>query len=87
MFTDGKSYTQIDPRLPPLPQGWVMRFDFLPEEKDDTLFQDDEYDSGGNMGKIWFINEVEGLMEEHDPRMTSEALKARGIDIQKIILV
>ena len=87
MFTDGKSYTQTDPRLPPLPQGWVMRFDFGPEDNDDALFQDDEYDSDGNMGEIWFINEAEGLEEENDPRMTPEALKARGVDIQNIILV
>jgi len=70
-----------------LPQGWVMRFDFGPEDNDDALFQDDEYDSDGNMGPIWFIYEAEGLEEKNDPRITPEALKARGVDIQKIVLV
>jgi hypothetical protein len=85
MYTDGVSRTQIDPRLPALPPGWVTLFRF--GIYDQYTIQADEYDADGNMGKMYFGHEATGELELADPRMDPEVLRARGVDIQDIIIV
>ncbi|PMD42922.1 HET-domain-containing protein [Hyaloscypha variabilis F] len=80
LFTDGRVQTQNDPRLPPLPAGWRVKFQF------GDVIQDDEYDSDGNIGEIRFVNEKEGKVQWHDPRLAPEALKSRGVKIEEMFI-
>jgi hypothetical protein len=80
LFTNGLIKTQNDPRLPPLPPNWRIGFQF------GDILQDDEYDSNGNIGEIRFVNEKEGKVQWHDPRLTPESLKARGVKIEELFI-
>jgi hypothetical protein len=80
LFTDGRVKTQNDPRLPPLPASWRVKFQL------GDVIQDDEYDSDGNIGEIRFVNEKEGKVQWHDPRLTPEALKSRGVKIEEMFI-
>jgi hypothetical protein len=80
VFTNGQIQTQNDPRLPPLPPNWRVSFQF------GDILQDDEYDSDGNIGEIRFANEKEGKVQWHDPRLTPESLKARGVKIEELYI-
>jgi len=83
IFSDGDIYTQNDPRLGPLPPKWRMQFG---GEDDDNL-PNEEYDSDGDMLPMRFEDLENNDTTDYDPRMTSEALKARGIKIQDFIIV
>ena len=80
LFTDGRVKTQNDPRLPRLPPDWRARF-----QVGDTI-RDDEYDSDGNIGEIRFVNEKEGKVQWHDPRITPKSLKERGVKIEELFI-
>ncbi|PMD61297.1 HET-domain-containing protein [Hyaloscypha bicolor E] len=78
LFTNGQIQTQNDPRLPALPPNWRVSFQF------GDILQDNEYDSDGNVGETRFVNEKEGKVQWHDPRLTPELLKARGVKIEQL---
>ena len=82
IYTNGIIDTQNDPRLGPLPQNWRIRFGF---EANDLY--DEEFDADGDRMLLWFENMENGDVTAYDPRLTSEALKARGVNIQDFIIV
>jgi hypothetical protein len=80
LFTNGRIATQNDPRLPPLPPNWRISFQF------GDILQDDENDFDRNIGEIRFVNEKEGKVQWHDPRLTPESLKAQGVKIEELFI-
>ena len=80
LFTDGRVRTQNDPRLLALPPDWRVKFQF------GDFLQDNEYDSNGNIGEIRFVNEKDGKVQWHDPRITPESLKAQGVKIEEFFI-
>jgi hypothetical protein len=81
LYTNGESFTQIDPRLGPLPSGWRMHFGESGEGG-----HDDEVRSDGTIRPMYFKNLKTKEETEMDPRMTSVALIGRGVNIQDFIV-
>ena len=81
IYTNGSVDTQNDPRLGPLPPHWRMRFGVV----DDDL-HDEEFDADGFRMQLWFENTENGDVTACDPRLTSEALKAKGVNVQDFII-
>jgi len=79
LYTAGTICTQKDPRLGPLPPGWT--FSFGDED------HEDEFDSENAMRLLYFKNVVDGKRTTFDPKMTSDELKARGVEIEDFIVV
>ncbi|KAL9589496.1 MAG: hypothetical protein Q9203_001714 [Teloschistes exilis] len=80
-FFNGKTReTRIeDPRLGPLPPGWrILEDDWM---KSLPKYVNDETGEGFGTGEHYHINEF------YDPRMTAQALIARGVTLRKIDLV
>lgn len=80
-FLNGKTReTKIeDPRLGPLPPGWrILEDDWM---KSLPKYVNDETGEGYGTGEHYHINEF------YDPRMTAQALTARGVTLRKIDLV
>jgi hypothetical protein len=71
-----------DPRLGVLPSGWRRRYLDAGEKVVDDPFVDD-----GSPRYPVFQNAGSRFWTWADPRLTSEALKARGIHIQEFILI
>jgi hypothetical protein len=72
--------TQQDPRAP-LPSGWRYMYG-SPEEP-----QEIEADNEENMTGVWFENVVTGEKTNFDPRLTPEALRQRGVEVQELVLI
>jgi len=72
--------TQMDPRLGALPQDWTFKFG------SEYPLKDSEIDEKGDLRSMWFVHS-DGTLQCQDPRLTSELLKTRGVDIQDFILV
>jgi hypothetical protein len=79
---DGNVVTQRDPRLPPLPFGWRELYGW-----DIDNVYGHEHDDDGEPMDIWFENISTKEIVRYDPRLTSEALKARGVDIKEFTVV
>jgi len=74
MFVNLRSgETLDDPRLEPLPQSWE-RATYERRADDPAIFER-------------FRNLETGELTNHDPRLSPEALKARGVKVQSIRLV
>lgn len=73
--------THDDPRLGPLPPGWRRSFG-----RDDNL-KYARFDDDDKPKEPWFENIETGEETRSDPRLTLEALIARGVDIKELILV
>jgi hypothetical protein len=80
---EGRSPLQ-DPRLGPLPKGWRIRYGQKGNPKD---HHDDEFDDKGNMRYHWFEFPRTGEWSWTDPRLSSKALKRRGLQIQDFAIV
>jgi hypothetical protein len=72
--------TQQDPRVP-LPPGWRYMYGSSEEP------QEIEADNEENMTGVWFKNVVTGGKTNFDPRLTPEALRQRGVEVQELVLV
>jgi hypothetical protein len=81
VYSDGFVDTQNDPRLGLLPARWRMRFG-----REDDL-HDDEYDDARLMRRLWFKNPEKRKVTMEDLRLTSEALKSIGVNVQDFIFV
>jgi Heterokaryon incompatibility protein (HET) len=73
------SQTQLNPRAGPFPPGWRVRYGLNGDES--------EIDADGNMKSQWFENVETGERCWYDPRLRSQSLRARGVDIQDFLLV
>ena len=71
--SEGQSLSEKDPRLGNLPHNWE-RFN-----------RDWEY--GDPLNAQWYKNTITGEIINSDPRMSPEALKARGVKVQTITLI
>jgi hypothetical protein len=80
VFARGNILTQKDPRLP-LPPEW--RYRYLSGKR----FQDSELDSSMNFLPQGFENVKTKESSWFDPRLTPDALRERGIDLQEFVLV
>ncbi|KAF8860397.1 HET-domain-containing protein [Acephala macrosclerotiorum] len=76
--------TQQDPRLGPLPSSWKVRYGSSGKANDQ---QDSELDDSGKMKLMWYEEVSTGYTGIFDPRLSSAALKERGVSIQDYILV
>jgi Heterokaryon incompatibility protein (HET) len=79
VFADGKMVTQEDPRLP-LPPGWRYRYGSW------EAFQQHTEEEALKAG-MWFENVETKEISWYDPRLTPEALRERGVDLQEFVLV
>ena len=72
--------TQLDPRAGPLPPGWSVVYESETGEPGpeiiDGEFQNQRFHNSETGEDVWW-----------DPRLTSENLKKRGVDIQEFVLV
>jgi hypothetical protein len=80
VFARGNILTQKDPRLP-LPPEW--RYRYLSGQR----IQDSELDSSMNFLPQVFENVETKVVSGFDPRLTPDALRERGIDVQGFVLV
>jgi hypothetical protein len=78
-FADGKLVTQEDPRLP-LPPGWRYRYG------SSEIFQQ-HTEEEALKAEMWFENVETKEESNFDPRLTPEALRERGVDVQEFVLV
>jgi hypothetical protein len=83
IFKNGELTTQNDPRLGPLPEDWNKRY--WSEEK--SMFYDEEFGTDGTMRELVFHNRSTNEVSDYDPRMTSKALKRRGVAFEDIIII
>jgi hypothetical protein len=80
IFAQGNTSTQQDPRVP-LPPGWRYRYGSFnaPRITEPAALED--------MLPQFFENEETKEKTLLDPRLTPEALRDRGIDVQELVLV
>jgi hypothetical protein len=83
VFRTGGVMTQNDPRLGPLPRDWKKVYF---KEGDEQPYET-EYDGDGTMRRLRFQQISTGETTKSDPRMTSSALKERGVIIEDIIII
>jgi hypothetical protein len=83
IFKNGELTTQNDPRLGPLPEDWNKKY--WSEER--RRFYDEEFGTDGTMRKLYFHNRSTNKFSKVDPRMTSKALKRRGVTFEDIIII
>jgi hypothetical protein len=83
VFTNGKTKTQNDPRLGPLPEGWKKRYWSRMHRK----YYDHEFEKDGTIRSLFFEDLSNQKITKSDPRMTSVALKERGVVLEDIIIV
>jgi len=77
--SDGTA-TQLDPRAGPLPPGWSVFYESKSGERGPKIVD-------GELQNQWFCHLNTGEVTWFDPRMTSENLRKRGVDIQEFVLV
>ena len=83
VFLNGVVTTQDDPRLGPLPAGWKTVY----ETKADGRYHDTEQGQDGTLRALRFKNAQRGKVTPFDPRMTAASLRARGVDLEDVIIV
>ena len=83
VYRTGGVMTQNDPRLGPLPRGWKKVY----HKKGDEQRYETGFDSDGTMRQLRFQQLSTGKATDRDPRMTSSALKERGIILEDIIII
>jgi hypothetical protein len=83
IFKNGELTTQNDPRLGPLPENWSKKY-WSEEMK---RYYDEEFETDGTMRKLYFHNRSTNNFSYFDPRMTSKALKRRGVAFEDIIII
>jgi hypothetical protein len=83
IFKNGKLTTQNDPRLGPLPEDWNKKY----RGKESRQFYDEEFETDGTMRELYFHNRSTNKFSQFDPRMTSKALKRRGVAFEDIIII
>jgi len=81
VYSNGVVYIQRDPRLDALPEGWQIRFHSEGE------FCDNEFNSAGRMRTMLFERIEDGFKTSLDPRLSSLALKERGVKIEELIII
>jgi hypothetical protein len=79
-YANESTTTQQDPRVP-LPPDWRYRYGSWEEP------QEMEADNEEEMTLVWFENVVTGEKTDFDPRLTSEALRQRGVELQELALI
>jgi hypothetical protein len=79
-YANANTTTQQDPRAP-LPPGWRYIYGSIEEP------QEIEPDNEDEMTEVWFENVVTGESTQYDPRLTPEALRQRGVELQELVLV
>jgi hypothetical protein len=77
---DGEIYLD-DPRLGFLPSKWRKRYGDIGNPSDHP------YEDDGSPRFLWFENLETGDWTNFDPRLTSQALIAKGVDIEDFVLV
>ena len=83
IFKNGELTTQNDPRLGPLPEDWSKKY-WSEEMK---RYYDEEFETDRTMRKLYFHNRSTNDFSYFDPRMTSKALKRRGVAFEDIIII
>jgi hypothetical protein len=83
VFKNGQLTTQNDPRLGPLPEDWNKIY--WSEKR--SQFYDEEFGTDGTMREIFFHNRSTNEVSGYDPRLTSKALKRRGVAFEDIIII
>jgi hypothetical protein len=83
LYRTGGVMTQNDPRLGPLTRGWKKIY----HKKGDKQPYETEFDSDGTMRRLRFQHISTGKAKYSDPRMTSSALKERGVVFEDIIII
>jgi hypothetical protein len=83
VYRTGGVRTQNDPRLGPLPRGWKKVY----HKKRDKQPYETEFDSDGTMRRLLFHQISTGETTIYDPRMTSFALKERGVILEDLIII
>ncbi|PMD41765.1 hypothetical protein L207DRAFT_458328 [Hyaloscypha variabilis F] len=72
--------TQLDPRAGPLPPGWSVFYGSKSGEPGPEIVD-------GEFQGQWFRHSETGKVTYFDPRLTSENLRKRGVDMQEFVLV
>jgi hypothetical protein len=72
--------TQQDPRVP-LPSDWRYMYGSREDPQEIEAENEDE------RTEVWFKNVVTGKETSFDPRLTPDALRQRGVDMQELVLV
>jgi hypothetical protein len=83
VYTNNGITTQNDPRLGPLPEGWKKRYSSIESRR----CYNKEFETDGTMRRLCFQNLSTNEITFRDPRLTSEALKAKGVHLEDIIIV
>ena len=83
VYRTGGVMSQNDPRLGPLPRDWKKGYF---KEGDEQPYKT-EYDGDGTMRRLRFQQISTGETTKYDPRMTSSALKERGVIFENIIII
>jgi coproporphyrinogen III oxidase len=64
-----------------LPPNWKIVF------RSGGIFFDDEYGSKGERRFMVFENIKDGFKTAYDPRLSSNALKAKGVNVEEFIVI
>jgi hypothetical protein len=83
IFKNSELATQNDPRLGPLPEDWNKKY--WSDER--RRYYDEEFGTDGTMRRLYFHNRSTNKFSKVDPRMTSKALKRRGVTFEDIIII
>ncbi|PMD62421.1 HET-domain-containing protein [Hyaloscypha bicolor E] len=83
IFKNGELTTQNDPRLGPLPEDWNKKYWSEVRRR----YYDEEFGTDGTMRELYFHNRSTNKFSYFDPRMTSKALKRRGVAFEDIIII
>jgi len=83
IFRNGELATQNDPRLGPLPEDWNKKY----RSEERSQYYDEEFGTDGTMRRLFFHNRSTNKFSKVDPRMTSKALKRRGVAFEDIIII
>ncbi|KAH8795009.1 heterokaryon incompatibility protein-domain-containing protein [Hyaloscypha sp. PMI_1271] len=83
IFRNGELATQNDPRLGPLPEDWNKKY----RSEERSQYYDEEFGTDGTMRRLFFHNRSTNEFSKVDPRMTSKALKRRGVAFEDIIII
>jgi hypothetical protein len=81
VYMHSNTRTQNNPILGPLPLTWRTMYGTWDEP------QEAEAEHFDDMRRLWFENIEIGKKSNFDPRLTPEALRERGVDIQTFNLI
>ncbi|KAH8602924.1 heterokaryon incompatibility protein-domain-containing protein [Bisporella sp. PMI_857] len=85
-YTHGNAVMQDDPRLGPLPEKWILRYSGNSDLSDED-FYDEELNAEGEIRLLVFWDTDTNEGSRFDPRLTSAALRERGVSLTYFHLV